>query len=319
MIEQFGTAVSPARYHGEPASSSPPTAGMPLVGSQDARMWGIAGEGSVFHPVGATTSALPSGFYRFVDMHPIGLVAIKVPNETDQLLALPDSESERLMAEVEEFLGLREKFTSRGLLYKRGIMLYGPPGSGKTATIQVLARRVAEKLNSVAILADHPVLCANGLIMLRRLEPMRQLVVVLEDLDALVMRHGEEGYLSLLDGENQVENVIYVATTNYPERLDRRFVDRPSRFDTIRLIGMPSVAARRAYLKAKEPSLSDEEVREYLKASEGYSVAHLRELLVLTRCFGRSLKEAAERLDAMRGKAPTSEHDYSARSVGFAT
>lgn len=319
MIETFGTDVRAGRpvnsaYPAECATPAPAGAEPPPT---NPRMWGMTADGAMFHPVGETTKALPSGFYRFVEVHPIGLVAVKVPNETDTLLQLPDSESERLMEEVHEFLTLRDKFKERGLLYKRGIMLYGPPGSGKTATIQVLARTVAEKLGSVAILGDHPQFCSLGLNMLRRLEPTRQVVVILEDLDALVMRHGEEGYLSLLDGENQVENVIYVATTNYPERLDRRFVDRPSRFDTIRLIGMPSVAARRAYLKAKEPSLTDEELVAYLKASDGYSVAHLRELLVLTRCFGRSLEEAAKRLDSMRSKAPTSEHDYALRSMGF--
>jgi hypothetical protein len=81
--------------------------------------------------------------------------------------------------------------------------------------------------------------------MLRAVEPERQVVGILEDVDALIERYGESEYLSLLDGEAQVDNVVYVATTNYPERLDARIVDRPSRFDTIRYIGMPSAGARR--------------------------------------------------------------------------
>lgn len=316
MIETFGTKVpAPAVRPGYETVA--PSSVNQATPSANPRAWGVLNDGSMFHPVGETRRALPRGFFRFTEIHPFGLVAVQVPNETDSLLQLPDSESERLLAEVQEFLGLRDKFKERGLLYKRGIMLYGPPGSGKTATIQVLAETVAQKLDSVAILADHPAMCSLGLNMVRRLEPTRQLVVILEDLDALVMKHGEDGYLSLLDGENQVENVVYIATTNYPERLDRRFVDRPSRFDTIRLIGMPSVAARRAYLKAKEPGLTEAEMKDYLKASDGYSVAHLRELLVLTRCFGRSLKDATTRLDSMRGKQPTSERDYSDRAVGF--
>jgi energy-coupling factor transporter ATP-binding protein EcfA2 len=317
MIDTFGTAVPPpartsTEYAGSPSS-------MPTVTpAANPRMWGILADGSMFHPVGETTQELPSGFYRFCEVHPVGLVAVKVPNETDLILQLPDSESERLLGEVHEFLTLRDKFKERGLLYKRGILLYGPPGSGKTATIQVLAQVVAEKLGSVAVLADHPVMCSQGLNMLRRLEPNRQLVVILEDMDALVMRHGEEGYLSLLDGENQVENVIYIATTNYPERLDRRFVDRPSRFDTIRLIGMPSVAARRAYLQHKEPDIQPGELEAMVAASEGYSIAHLRELLVLVKCFGRTIESATERLDGMREQQPSSERQFGAlRAVGF--
>lgn len=133
----------------------------------------------------------------------------------------------------------------------------------------------------------------------------------------MVGRYGEEGYLSLLDGENQVENVIYVATTNYPERLDRRFVDRPSRFDTLRHIGMPTAEARRMYLRHKEADINDVELAAMVKASEGYSIAHLRELLVLVKCFGRDIKSATERLDGMREKQPTSDRDFGARSTGF--
>lgn len=317
MIEQFGTNIG-ARPPRQDWSVEAPAAQGDYAAIKDPRMWGVASDSTLFYPVGQTAENLPAGFYRFESIHPYGLCAIRVPNETDTIATLPDSESEHLLAEVEQFLALKMKFKERGLLYKRGIMLFGPPGSGKTATIQVLARTVAERMGSIAILADHPKLAADGLRMVRQLEPARQLVVILEDLDALVMRFGEEGYLSLLDGENQVENVIYVATTNYPERLDRRFVDRPSRFDTIRLIGMPSAAARRAYLLLKEPSLDGATLTEFVRASDGYSIAHLRELLILTRCFGRSLSEATERLDGMRDNRPTSENDFSTRKAGFA-
>ena len=122
----------------------------------------------------------------------------------------------------------------------------------------------------------------------------------------------------LLDGENQVENVIYVATTNYPERLDRRFVDRPSRFDTLRLIGMPTPEARRIYLVHKEPGIDEKELRAMVRASDGYSIAHLRELLVLVKCFGQSIDEATKRLDGMRAANPSSDRQFgNLHAVGF--
>lgn len=317
-LEQFGTAVRLRGYSGEA-----PTAAYPTTREREPetlhKLWGIAGAGDIFHPVGETAKALPSGFFRFVAHQHLGLVIMRVRNDTDSLFTLPDSESDRLLVEVREFLLIRDRFKERGLLYKRGVMLYGPPGSGKTATIQLLAKLVAEQMDSIAILADcEPQMLAPGLQMVRKLEPNRQLVVILEDLDALVSRYGEEGYLSLLDGENQVENVIYVATTNYPERLDKRFVDRPSRFDTLRLIGMPTEEARRVYLKHKEPSITDGELAAMVAASDGYSIAHLRELLVLVKCFGRTLEVATERLDSMREGSPSSDKQFGVRkAAGF--
>lgn len=328
LIEQFGAKAGEMRANramsGRPVTGGYDVAAEPARSSEPTpeaihRMWGIGGAGDLFHPVGETTKTLPSGFFRFTNHPNFGLCIVRVRNDTDSLIHLPDSESDKLLAEMEEFLSIRDRFKARGLLYKRGVMLFGPPGSGKTATIQLLAKMVSEQMNSIAVLGDtDPSFVGSGLQMIRKLEPMRQLVVILEDLDALVGRYGEEGYLSLLDGENQVENVIYVATTNYPERLDRRFVDRPSRFDTLRLIGMPTAEARRVYLLHKEPAIESAELDAMVTASEGYSIAHLRELLVLVKCFGRPLDAATERLDGMREGQPSSERQFgSLRSVGF--
>lgn len=325
-IEKFGTAVPPRgmnrtgmtmNYPAEVQPARPEAAKQP---EPLHKMWGIVGAGDTFLPVGETTARLPQGFFRF-GVSNQGIYIQRVRNDTDALIHLPDSESDRLLDEMRQFLSIKDRFTARGLLYKRGVMLYGPPGSGKTATIQLLAKMVSAQMDSIAILGDsEPTLVAAGLQMVRKLEADRQLVVILEDLDAMVARHGEEGYLSLLDGENQVENVIYVATTNYPERLDRRFVDRPSRFDTLRLIGMPSEDARRVYLKHKEPQIPETELDAMVAASEGYSIAHLRELLVLVKCFEHSLEDAAQRLDGMRDGKPSSDRQFGAlRAVGFGT
>lgn len=316
-IEEFGAGVgaNPLRNAVWQATEAAPPNEYGGAAIDNPKMWGVIG-GDTFHAVGDTTKQMPLGFYRFAIIHPVGLCALKVRNDTDSLIYLPDSESDRLLKEIEEFLEIRGRFSERGLLYKRGVMLYGPPGSGKTATIQLLAKMISERIGSIAILGDSdPKLCSSGLHMIRKLEPQRQLVVIFEDLDALVSRYGEEGYLSILDGENQVENVIYIATTNYPERLDRRFVDRPSRFDTLRKIGMPSADARRTYLQHKEPHIDPAELEEMVSASDGYSIAHLRELLVLTKCFGRDMESAKARIDGMRVGKPSVD---GASKLGFA-
>jgi SpoVK/Ycf46/Vps4 family AAA+-type ATPase len=114
--------------------------------------------------------------------------------------------------------------------------------------------------------------------------------------DALIERHGENEFLALLDGEAQVDNIVFLSSTNYPERLDRRFVDRPSRFDTIKYIGMPSAGARHLFLNAKEPSLTPEELDLWVERTEGFSIAHLKELIIAVRCFRQPFAEALDGL-----------------------
>ena len=197
-------------------------------------------------------------------------------------------------------------------------MLWGPAGSGKTTSLMLMSNDIVEN-NGIVVQIDNPHMAAMGLELIRKIDPDRPIVALMEDIDALIERNGENAYLSLLDGETQINGVVYIATTNYPERLDKRFVDRPSRFDTIRYIGMPTTPARRLYLSTKEPSLSSEELETWVKKSEGFSIAHLRELVILVQCFGRTLNDAIERLESMRVKPPKSDDSPDKTPFGFKT
>lgn len=285
FFEKVGTAVRGQQGIHFAVSSepeSPPDAARIVSGvsrwcSGEDKYWGAA----------QTHAGLPAGIYKCGIANGIGPYLELILNQTDDILDLPDSVTEEVVAEIRQFSGLKPAFDLRGFLYKRGILLWGPPGSGKTCTLQILMRIVVQDMGGIAVLVDHPEVASECLHLVRKIEPKRQIIAVMEDLDALIERFGENKYLALLDGEAQVDNIICVATTNYPERLDRRFVDRPSRFDTIKYVGMPSSAARRAYLSAKEKTLGDGELTSFVRDTDGMSIAHLRELIILTKCFGR--------------------------------
>lgn len=282
--------------------------------SDAARRW--AANDKTFWGVSATFDELPAGVYR-CEMSQQGPLLIKQRIETDSLLELPDDSSAKIIQEFRDFWKLGPEFRKRGFLCKRGFLLYGPPGSGKTSCLQILVKRIAEELDGIAFVLDHPQTAAQGLQMLRHIEPKRPLIVIMEDLDALIEKWGENEYLALLDGEAQVDNVVFVGTTNYPERLDPRFTDRPSRFDTIRLIGMPTAAARRRYLEVKEPGLTPDELNEWVRRSDGFSIAHLKELIIAVRCFGQPLPEVVERLEEMHERPPRSTDHRTSSGFGF--
>lgn len=327
MSEGFYERVGSKPFHGGetardyPSSQPPsvPSSGLNHIAGVVQQMghsrW--AERGDNFYGVGETREALPPGLYRCTSLEMIGPALTKQRVETDNLLELPDDAGTEILQEFQTFWKIASKFWERGFLHKRGFLLWGPPGSGKTSQLQLMIKKLIEEQQGVVLFLDHPGVAAACLQMARKIEPKRPMIAIMEDMDALVRKYGEHEYLALLDGEAQVDNIVFLGTTNYPEHLDRRFVDRPSRFDTIRYIGMPSDAARRMYLSTKEPSLEGDELELWVRASQGFSVAHLKEMIIAVRCFDQPLEKVVARLEEMQARKPTSENSPDRMPVGF--
>jgi hypothetical protein len=177
----------------------------------------------------------------------------------------------------------------------------------------IVNKMVAKK--GLVIIAEHPVLLSLSLLKLRAVEPNREMVVIWEDIDSVIERYGESEVLSVLDGESQIDNVVFIATTNYPEKLDARITNRPSRFDRIEKIDMPSDEARKIYLEAKGCESVIDGV-DLIAETKGMSIAHLRELIVGIWCLGNKPAEVLSRLKKMKTK-PNSAH--SGQPMGLLT
>jgi hypothetical protein len=308
-MASFGSLVGTKIRSGTEAVAHPAIAPQPADTNwaqiaASARCW--AQSGDAFFPVTDVVKEIPPGAYR-CRMSNQGPYIEKMPIEIDSLLTLPDGAVETLLAEFRKFWTLRANFAERGFTFKRGMMLWGPPGSGKTSAIWQMTQEIVKTHKGIVVFVEDAYLATACISVIRRIEPERPMVSVMEDLDALVQQHGEHGYLALLDGETQISNVVHVATTNYPEYLDRRFVDRPSRFDTIMHVDMPSPEARKMYLSSKEPGLDDVTLARWVGKTDGYSIAHLREVIIATRCFEQSEDEVFKRLDEMRSESPASD------------
>jgi len=281
-------------------------------------MWSKSGP--AYFPTEETTNRLFPGQYTVEYSHGRGIYFRRKPVNIDKLLVLPDTTTEEIVAGIEKFWDKQETFKNLGFLWKRGILLYGPPGGGKTSTLQLISKKIIDK-GGISVFVKDPKMTAEGLEVLRRIEPERPIVVLLEDIDSITEKHSEHDVLAMLDGELQINNVVFIATTNYPETLEDRIVNRPSRFDVVRQIGMPSEEARRLYLTTMNPRLAEdeEELELWIEASKDYSIAHLKEMIIAIEALDQELPEVVERLDRMKDCKPSSEDDFGESDFGFSS
>lgn len=272
--------------------------------------------GNSFVPMGKDPikqDTLSPGVYR-VDSSLQGVYFEIHDFKTDQLLRFEDERLEGVLEEIDEFWNQRESFEEMGFSHKRGILLHGIPGSGKSCLLKLAMEATVER-GDVVFIAKSAGTLVRGLSEFRDVEPNRRVLVVLEDIDEII-RYGEHAILELFDGDSQVDHVLYISTTNYLDRLPPRIV-REGRFDTLIEVENPPEAGRLAYFQSKL-GLREEEgiLDQYAKDMEGFSFAQMREFLVSVYCLKRDPETTIERI-RKRGGIGLSEERVEELFSGF--
>ena len=167
--------------------------------------------------------------------------AMTKPRRSKESIVLDDDLSEKLISDAKKFLESSQWYGDRGIPYRRGYLLHGPPGCGKTSFTQVLAG--ALKLDMCMLSLSNAQLDDQKLAQNFREAP-ENAIILLEDVDAVfvdrdVQKKGKgsggtgvsfSGLLNAIDGVASQEGRLFFMTTNYPEKLDSALV-RPGRCD----------------------------------------------------------------------------------------
>jgi cell division protease FtsH len=214
---------------------------------------------------------------------------LKPPAKNWDSIVLDTAIKDEIRANTIGFLSNREYFTSYGIPAKRGVLLTGKPGTGKTLICKALMAENSEITGIItsAYSLEAPEYITELYELARDLSPS---IVFIEDIDFIAQSRMELGYsgsstllslLSVLDGIEEHEEVVTVATTNWLEVIDKAIGERPSRFDRVIKLSLPSLEQRRelvSLLCNKIPM--DEATQAYIAGrAERCSPAQLQEII----------------------------------------
>lgn len=169
----------------------------------------------------------------------------RLPREREVDVVLNNGDLEAVEDDVRRFLDRKEWYAERQIPYRRGYLLEGPPGTGKSTLVKHLAVKFGMDVyvpnKGSALQLDRFV---------RHLPPRS--ILLFEDVDAIYKKRKEaddlaevvsevmtdfSAVLNALDGLTSAEDLVVIMTTNHPERLDPALI-RPGRIDYRLTVGL---------------------------------------------------------------------------------
>lgn len=203
-------------------------------------------------------------------------------------IILKDGITNEIEKDVQEFMESKEWYKARGIPYRRGYLLYGPPGCGKTSFVKAIAGQIGYDIYEMALsnrnLTDESL---NSLIS----EIDEKSILLFEDVDAVFLPRLQDeersdkddgllgklkireskskisfsGLLNALDGVASQEDYIVFMTTNQIEKLDAALI-RPGRIDKRQLIDYPDEEQIVTFFKKFYPGCDENVADTFAKA-----------------------------------------------------
>jgi ATP-dependent Zn protease len=245
----------------------------------------------------------------------IGTYCRQIPSTTDELFIFTDSLVTNLLSEIDLFWSKKELYKQNKLLHKRGILLEGFPGTGKTSIIAIICNKIIKnggivfKISSDKGLNDYLLFMKSGF---RKIEPDTPVITIIEDLD--FYEEVEAELLDFLDGQTHINHHIVLATTNNSEDIPDTFL-RPSRIDLRIEIPLPNESIREEFFKFK--NVPETDIKHLVKKSEGFSLADLKELYICIYLLDYPVKDALKKIAKPREKTNYLQSPANSGNIGL--
>ena len=196
---------------------------------------------------------------------------------------------------------------------KRGMLLFGPPGSGKSTVLNKVSRRYGNDGKTAVLLwATDKFDASNVKDFIKSFEyqGVERFILIAEDIGGVEVSNAriqsESSLLSLLDNQEKTFKIstMIIGTTNYPENFMGNLTNRPNRFDDKINVGFPPAEARVELLRFfDKDNLANEEAVNLIasKKCQEFTPSHIREVIIRSAIYDRHVTETiTEMLDEIK-------------------
>jgi DNA polymerase III delta prime subunit len=208
---------------------------------------------------------------------------LPIPELDFDSIKLPEDKKQAIKIGALEFFKKKEIYDKNKIPFKRGLIFTGLPGTGKTHMGKILMNK-----SECTFIWVNSNMCSDSSdvkYIFRMAKELAPSIIFMEDLDGFLSWDSNIASLKTqMDGMEDVNGICTILCTNFPDRLPKALINRPSRFDEIIIFELPDENIRYQILRSiAEPMLikdKDNILLEVAKATEGLTGAHLKEIIV---------------------------------------